>query len=136
MLKSLYFLPMALLALVLSCSGPKYSEDQVRDKVMTFHMHAQSRAYTEALKMLTKDERKAISTSQGTMREEYQSAIRRLQASTLIRENFTLDKYGNIVGMKPVLDRVRGAMAEDVMSETGDLSPDQGSAPADSSPQP
>lgn len=135
MLKSLYFLPMALLTFLLSCAGPKYTEDQLRDKVMTFHMHAQSRAYAEALKMMTKDERKAVSTKEGTMREEYQSAIRKLQASTLLKEHFSLDKYGNIVGMKSVLDQVRGVGFEDVMS--GSMDPMTSSEPpADSSAQP
>ena len=114
----------SLLALVLlsACSAPKYSQDETNNVVMTFNMHAQARAYNSALELLTKPERLAISNPDGTMREDYKNALKRLPPSSLLKESFTLDKYGKIVGMKDVLDRLVETKMEDVISNTGDLS--------------
>lgn len=120
MLKTL-FLMLFSLFLFAACSGPKFTADQVKDKVMTFHMYSQSRAYDAALRMMTKDERKALSDQSGEMKEEYKSAMRRMQSSQLLREKFALDKYGNLIGGKAYLDKIIGSTAEDISNLTQDL---------------
>ena len=69
--------------------------------------------------MITKEERKLMAAEDGKMLEQYQNAVRNLRASTLLQENFTLDKHGKIIGMKPVLDQAMG-FGEDVTSGLND----------------
>lgn len=91
-----------------ACAKPEFTEEQVKSKLLTLHMQVQAKSYGEALKLLTKEERKAISNPQGQMLDEYKVAFRNLNTATLSTAKLNLDKYGNLVGVKELLDQNRG----------------------------
>ena len=89
-----------------SSSSPKgdFDGDHLNDVLISFTYNSQANRWDDVLALVTYEEQLQLLDENGSLKTEYQTAMKRLQISILQKENLTLDYKGRLVGIVRVLE--------------------------------